>query len=254
MNVVQSQRSRDRARHAKRATRKTARTTRRGARQEGRSVKPPEERRRDILHAAQRLFVDQGFNETTVQDIAAAAGVATGTVYLYFGSKDEVLLALHRRLGEALAAQVEDAAAAMFERQAAGERVDYAETVDTLVDSLVRHALENRELTEVCCRYRPLIHRDPHGTLGERHLGIVVRVLEAGTQLGWVHTSDPEMTAYLLDAALSETISDHIAYGEPPDLDRLATAAKELVRKTLAPIAAPAAKDARGSRRRSGAR
>lgn len=234
MNVVQpdpigpAKRRRDR--RVARDGRPSARMPRRE-----RSIKPPEERRRDILDAAIALFAERGFNESTVGDIAALAGVATGTVYLYFPSKDHVLLALHRRLGEGLAAHVEQAATEMFERQAQGEPVDYGEAVDAMVDALVRHAVTNRELTEICSRYRPLIHRDPHGTLGERHLGLVIRVLEAGVRLGFIHTSDPEMTAYLLDAAISETISDHIAYGEPADLDRLIAASKELVRKTLAP-------------------
>ncbi len=250
MNVVQSQRSaRVDARQRKRAAGDGNRDRGRESLRGGRSVKSADERRRDILNAAVHLFAEEGFHETTVQEIAAAAGVATGTVYLYFPSKDQVLLALHRRLGEGLAAHVEDAASDMFDRQARGEQVDYREAVDAIVDSLVGHAIENRELTEVCCRYRPLIHRDPHGTLGERHLGLVMRVLEAGVALGLIHTSDSEMTAYLLDAAISETVSDHITYGEPADLERLVASAKELVRKTVAPAIDPP-KQPRDRRRR----
>ena len=213
-------------------------------------MKPAEERRREILDAAVELFASRGFNETTVQDIAAAAGVATGTVYLYFPSKDHVLLALHSRLGEDLAAHVKDTAVEMFERQAGGQPVDYADAVDTMIDALVDHALSNRALVEVCCRYRPLIHRGPHSG-AERHLDTVIRVLETGRELGFIHTSDPEMTAHLLDAAISETLSDHITYGEPADLERLVAATKELVRKTIAPLTGGPAQSAPGRRRRT---
>lgn len=51
-------------------------------------------RKDDILHFAAELFARQGYHATTVADIARAAGIAQGTVYLYFGSKKEVFSAL----------------------------------------------------------------------------------------------------------------------------------------------------------------
>lgn len=51
-------------------------------------------RREDILHVAAELFAQQGYHATTVADIARAAGIAQGTVYLYFGSKKEVFAAI----------------------------------------------------------------------------------------------------------------------------------------------------------------
>ncbi len=50
-----------------------------------------EDRRRQILDAAVRVFAAKGFNQCRVSDIADEAGVAYGLVYHYFGSKDEVL-------------------------------------------------------------------------------------------------------------------------------------------------------------------
>jgi len=47
----------------------------------------------EILEAARKVFSKKGFNDTTVDDIAEAAGVAKGTVYLYFRSKREIYLA-----------------------------------------------------------------------------------------------------------------------------------------------------------------
>jgi AcrR family transcriptional regulator len=54
-------------------------------------------RRAQILAAASRVFARQGFHRTTVREIARDAGIADGTIYLYFASKQELLLAL---LGE----------------------------------------------------------------------------------------------------------------------------------------------------------
>lgn len=47
-----------------------------------------------ILTAAADVFVENGFHDTHVSDIARAAGVADGTIYLYFSSKEALLVAL----------------------------------------------------------------------------------------------------------------------------------------------------------------
>jgi AcrR family transcriptional regulator len=46
-----------------------------------------------ILEAARKVFASKGFNDATVDDIASAAGVAKGTVYLYYGSKRDIYFA-----------------------------------------------------------------------------------------------------------------------------------------------------------------
>ncbi len=56
-----------------------------------------EETRERILNAALHLFAEKGFDETTMRDIAAAAGMATGAAYYYFRSKEELVMALYVR-------------------------------------------------------------------------------------------------------------------------------------------------------------
>jgi AcrR family transcriptional regulator len=46
-----------------------------------------------ILEAARRVFATKGFNDATVDDVANAAGVAKGTVYLYYKSKRDIYFA-----------------------------------------------------------------------------------------------------------------------------------------------------------------
>ena len=53
----------------------------------------PENRRACILNAARCVFARQGYAETIVDDIAGQAGIAKGTLYLYFKSKEEIYLA-----------------------------------------------------------------------------------------------------------------------------------------------------------------
>jgi TetR/AcrR family fatty acid metabolism transcriptional regulator len=56
---------------------------------------PPRGNKRDrILRAAVKVFAKNGFYATRVSEVAKAAGVADGTIYLYFKSKDDLLISL----------------------------------------------------------------------------------------------------------------------------------------------------------------
>jgi TetR/AcrR family fatty acid metabolism transcriptional regulator len=55
------------------------------------------DKRDRILDAATRVFAKRGFFAAQVADVAKRAGVAAGTVYLYFTSKDDILLSLFER-------------------------------------------------------------------------------------------------------------------------------------------------------------
>jgi AcrR family transcriptional regulator len=58
---------------------------------------PAEVRREQILDAAERVVLEQGYAATTVADVAEAAGLAKGTVYLQFASKNDLVAALRAR-------------------------------------------------------------------------------------------------------------------------------------------------------------
>lgn len=58
---------------------------------------PPAPKRDAILRAAIDVFAERGFFNAQVADIARAAGVAAGTVYLYFRSKDDLLVSIFER-------------------------------------------------------------------------------------------------------------------------------------------------------------
>ncbi|MEW5864905.1 MAG: TetR/AcrR family transcriptional regulator [Pseudomonadota bacterium] len=56
-----------------------------------------QQRRQEILDAAERLFCARPDGLASMDELAEAAGLAKGTLYLYFRSKEEVLVALHER-------------------------------------------------------------------------------------------------------------------------------------------------------------
>lgn len=59
-----------------------------------------EERRNQILEAAALVFARSGFSKARMDDIAAESGLSKGTLYWYFNSKDEIILAMLDRLFE----------------------------------------------------------------------------------------------------------------------------------------------------------
>jgi AcrR family transcriptional regulator len=67
----------------------------------------PDDKRRKIFDAALQVFTEHGFHESTMDEIAAASGVAKGTVYRYFASKedllDHLLKSTSRRIAERFA-------------------------------------------------------------------------------------------------------------------------------------------------------
>jgi TetR/AcrR family transcriptional regulator, fatty acid metabolism regulator protein len=66
---------------------------------------PVADKREAILRAATQVFAARGFFQSQVADVARAAGVAAGTVYLYFRSKDDLLVSLFERtMREAISA------------------------------------------------------------------------------------------------------------------------------------------------------
>ena len=71
---------------------------------DGSAAKRTGDKRERILRAAVEVFARQGFYNTRVSEVAKAAGVADGTIYLYFESKDQLLLSLFEdRIGKLLA-------------------------------------------------------------------------------------------------------------------------------------------------------
>jgi AcrR family transcriptional regulator len=81
----------------------------------GRRERQKHERERRIIAAARRLFDRKGYDGTSMENVAARAGLAVGTLYNYFPSKEELLFAISRadtepllRIGEAILADPPD--------------------------------------------------------------------------------------------------------------------------------------------------
>lgn len=99
-----------------------------------RVVKDPVERRNEILDAAEILFTSKGYMETTIIDILEAVGIAKGTFYYYFKSKEQVLDAILVRMVdrdvEKMRLVLQDMSLNPIEKMAAMLRVQQAQPGD----------------------------------------------------------------------------------------------------------------------------
>ena len=177
-----------------------------------------DDKRQRILDAARKRFRYYGVRKTTMQEIARDAGVAVGTLYLYFKDKDDLLVAgteeyvtRHRQQAEAILAS--DASAADKLRRS---------VVDRFRASQATRAGGGRpaaELLREVLRVRPERRLEEGRTMAE----YFVRILRLGIEAGELYTEDPERDArvFLLSLAfLFPSALDERAY-TPTDEDAL---------------------------------
>ena len=145
-------------------------------------------RRGEILDAAHAVFARKGFSDATVGDIAEAAGVAKGTVYLYFKSKDQIYLAALQRGLDQLHAETKAALArpksaremlrafvetkvAFFEANREFFRIYFAEFGNTIPHALPAHKeFERRFLEQVALIDAALLSAMKHGEVRRQAL------------------------------------------------------------------------------------
>ena len=65
----------------------------------------------DILEAAIKVFAEEGFHDAKISKIAKRANVATGSVYVYFKNKDDLLIKIFQSIWEQLYIELRDIAA-----------------------------------------------------------------------------------------------------------------------------------------------
>lgn len=120
------------------------------------SAEDKQERRNAILDAAQRLFHENPEGFGSMDALAEAAGVGKGTLYLYFRSKEEVLVALHERNSGAFFAQ-------LLERVENDPSFDLDAMIDMVTERLLASPVFARVGSLVCGN----LERMPEGAVRE---------------------------------------------------------------------------------------
>jgi AcrR family transcriptional regulator len=194
-----------------------------------RVTKSADERRREIMNAAVKVFAAKGIAGATVADITEAAGVAKGTFYLYFAAKEHLVAALKERLVDEILAH----ATSLYERVG---REDWWALADATVESMIDFFLSRQDMIHV------LVQEGVSPGTSEVFADADARIdfmftsaIRAGMEAGVFHVSDPEIAGRLLHHAMDGMLRHAILYGEDLDRDRLVAGGKELVHKALTP-------------------
>ena len=157
------------------------------------------DKREAILKAATRVFAQNGFFQSQVADVARAAGVAAGTVYLYFRSKDDLLVSLFERtMRQAIA----DGRAALEGVTAPGERLRriahlHLERLGRDRDLAVVFQVELRQSTKFMERFSSTYLRD--------YIGLIRETIAEGQAAGQFRPDiNPTIAAKMFFGALDE--------------------------------------------------
>ena len=150
-----------------------------------RIVKEAEARREEILDAAERLFAAKGFDNTSTGDILDAVGIARGTLYYHFKSKEDILDGVIQRLTDRL---MQDAGAIVRRKE--------LPVLERLTKAILTLNVESRIGLEIMEQvHRPqnaLMHQKMQTALLEGINPILTELVEEGVRQGICHTRYPE--------------------------------------------------------------
>jgi len=181
-------------------------------------TKPAEQRRADLLAAGRALFLAKGIAATSLDDITQRAGVSKGLFYLYFASKEDLVLALQDQFSREVATRMSTAA---------DIQADWAAKLDACVTAGFECYRELHDLHEVLFHHTRTARPGPEPAPA---ILVIASLLAAGTAAGALDVSDPESTAVLCYASMHASDLGFRGRGGP-DEARLIGAARQLVRR-----------------------
>jgi TetR/AcrR family fatty acid metabolism transcriptional regulator len=189
------------------------------------AARPDKADKRDaILRAAIDTFAAKGFFNAQVADVARAAGVAAGTVYLYFRGKDDLLISIFdKTMKEAIAAGRQSVAARATPLDQLREIARlHLDRLGRDRDLAVVFQVELRQSTKFMERFSTTHLRE--------YLGIIRDIIDAGQQKGVFRRQiNPTLAAKVLFGALDEMATNWILSRRKYSLASEADAVVDLV-------------------------
>lgn len=149
-----------------------------------RIVKDAKERRNEILDVAERLFCAKGFDNASTNDILTEIGIARGTLYYHFKSKEDILDAMIERLTNQM---LEKATVIALD-----ESIPVLERLTRTMLSLnVDNELGDMVMEQVHRPQNALMHQKLENMLLGRVNKLITKIVEDGIRQGLMHTDYP---------------------------------------------------------------
>ena len=188
-----------------------------------------DERRAQIIQAALACFPRKGYNNTTMDDIAAESGLSKGSLYWYFKSKDdlfaEALLSVFMNVGqEAVAAMEQYSTASDKLRAVAQATVGFGKMVEGYFSLLLEFWVSSPRREEA--------GRSWIGLLTE-YKDIVVEIIEEGVRNGEFKPVDAEQLVWAIMAAY-DGLAAYVMFIPDMDLERVSQVFVETLLNGLA--------------------
>jgi TetR/AcrR family fatty acid metabolism transcriptional regulator len=178
----------------------------------------PDKRDR-ILKAAIKVFAKNGFYATRVSEIAKAAGVADGTIYLYFKNKDDVLITIFEEgIGRLLT----------ILREVAESDEPFENRVTRIVELQLGLLEEQRDLAEVITvnlRQSSRLLKQYAAPLFMQYIDVIAGVVREGQEAGAFRQDlNPRVVARSLFGAIDAILLTWaLGEGDPPALRKAAS-------------------------------
>ena len=172
-----------------------------------RIVKEAAERRNEILDVAERLFCTRGYDQTSTNDILAEIGIARGTLYYHFTSKEDILDAMIDRILDEIVRRASrialDESVPVLERMT---QTILASNVDTKTGDMILEQMHKPQ--------NALMHAKMQERLLKQLIPLFTKLIEDGISQGLMQTADPEDTIEMLLLYANTVFDDAIAYSE----------------------------------------
>jgi AcrR family transcriptional regulator len=191
-----------------------------------RTVKAPEERREEIVETADRLFRQHGYAKCSVEMIIREIGVAKGTYYYYFKSKQEILEAIVERtlsqIVEMARRVANDPSLSAMQKMQALLGNSHIGDGDSLEVAEMLHLPENRELHELT-NVQTVLRLSP----------ILAQIVEQGIGEGVFDVDRPLETIQFLFTG-AQFLTDGGLFGfSPAELRSRRLVTQTIIEKTL---------------------
>lgn len=184
------------------------------------------ERRNEILDAAGRLFSTKGYNKCTVKDILDVVGIAKGTFYYYFNSKEEVLDAIIERVTEIVVMRAEEAASNP-------ERSPVMKMLNIILSMRVEREVDNDIMEELHKPENALMHQKSLNLIVTRVTPILAKVVDEGISQGIFKSDFPVQYMQIFLTSSITLLDDGIFQVKPEEQQMTLRALVALLEKML---------------------